>query len=185
MKRKQKIKVKKSIAVALSLILGISITIFATMLLLNVTDYGITIASFGATLFMVLSSKKLEKKKIYGSYALATVIGVIFGKVYGLQSLNVALAAVSAVIFMTVLNLQHPPAIGIAVSMVLNKFTIFTDIVVLLCLFFIISMTILLKLFLDDPNRAINFIEIEEEKIKWNLKRKYKPSKKKYINFAS
>ena len=66
MKRKQKIKVKKSIAVALSLILGISITIFATMLLLNVTDYGITIASFGATLFMVLSSKKLEKKKIYG-----------------------------------------------------------------------------------------------------------------------
>ncbi len=184
MKRKRKIKVKKSIAVALSLILGISITIFVTMLLLNVTDYGITIASFGATLFMVLSSKKIEKRKIYGSYALATVIGVLFSKTSSLQALDVALAAVSSVIFMTVLNLQHPPAIGIAVSMVLNKFSIFTDIVVLLCLFFIISMTFLLKAFLNDPKKVINFIEIEEEKIKWNLKRKYKPSKKKYINLS-
>ncbi len=157
MKRKRKIKVKKSIAVALSLILGISITIFVTMLLLNVTDYGITIA---------------------------TVIGVLFSKTSSLQALDVALAAVSSVIFMTVLNLQHPPAIGIAVSMVLNKFSIFTDIVVLLCLFFIISMTFLLKAFLNDPKKVINFIEIEEEKIKWNLKRKYKPSKKKYINLS-
>ena len=184
MKKKRKIKVKKSIAVSLSLILGVSITIFVTMLLLNVTDFGITIASFGATLFMVLSRKDLKKRKIYGSYALATIIGVIFSKISGLQSLDVALAAVSSVIFMTVLNLQHAPAIGIAVSMVLNKFTIFTDVVVLLCLFFIISMTILLKMFLDDPNKVINFIEIEEEKIKWNLKKKYKPSKKKYINLS-
>ncbi len=184
MKTKRKIKVKKNIAVFLSLVLGISITVFVAMLLFNVTDYGITIASFGATLFMILSKKKLKKNKIYGSYAVATLIGVIFANLSGMQSLNLALAAVSSVIFMTLLNIQHPPAIGIAVSMVLNQFSIFTDIVVLLCLFFIISMTLILKLFLDNPNKVINFIEIEEEKIKWNLKRKYKPRKKKYIKLA-
>lgn len=179
MGRKKRMKVKKSIAVTLSLVLGFTITLFVTMLLFNVTDYGITIASFGASIFMIFSQKNLTKRKILGAYSLATLIGYIASKIFLSQSFSVALAAVISVILMTVLELQHPPAIGMSVAMVLNKFSFLTDIIVLICLVFILTMVYLLKTFLKDPQKVINFVEIEEEKIKWNLRKKESP---KYIN---
>ena len=47
MMKMRKPKVNKSVAVTLSLALGLAIIVFVTMLLFNVTDFGITIVSKG------------------------------------------------------------------------------------------------------------------------------------------
>ncbi len=168
----KKPKIKKEIAVTLSVLLAITILVFVVMLLFNVTDYGITIASFGATVFMILSRPKLSKKKIFGAYFVSTLMGYVFVRFSISQSADVALAAVSSVVIMTILEFQHAPAIGMSVAMVLNRFPFWVDLVVLLCIFSIIGMTLLLKKFIQQPDKFINFIEIEEEKIKWNLKKR-------------
>ena len=62
---RKRIHIKKSVVVVLSLIIGLLISLFVTMLLFKITDFGITIASFGATIFMALSRDNLKKKKIY------------------------------------------------------------------------------------------------------------------------
>jgi len=168
----RKPKVNKSIAVTLSLALGLAIIVFVTMLLFNVTDFGITIASFGATIFMLLSKNNLKKRTIFGSYVVATIIGFIFSNLSDMKSFNLALAAVSSILIMTFLNLQHAPAIGISIAMVLNKFSFWTDFIILFCIFFILAMTILLKIFLKDPTKVITFVDIEEEKIKWKFQKR-------------
>ena len=175
MKTDKRIKVKKSIAVTLSLSLGLAIIIFVTMLLFNVTDYGITIASFGATVFMILSKKKLNKKVIFGSYLLATALGFMFSNLSDIKSLNATLAAVSSIVLMSFLELQHTPAIGMSVAMVLNKFSFWTDFVILFCIFFIIFITIMLKIFMEEPESILTFVNMDEEKIKWNFKEREIP----------
>jgi hypothetical protein len=172
---KNRLKIKKNIAVALSLAFGISVSLFVIMLLFNVTDYGITIASFGATIFMVLSKKNLKKRVLFGSYMVGGLIGFMFSRLSDMTTFNVGLAAVSSVIIMTVLELQHAPAIGMAVAMVLNKFPFWTDVLIILCIFFIIGVTLVLKTFLEDPAKVVNFVEIEEERIKWNFRKKEMP----------
>lgn len=171
----KKPKLKKGIAVTLSVLLGLAILVFVVMLLFNVTDYGITIASFGATVFMILSRPNLSKKKVFGAYFVATTMGYLFSRLSLIKSADVALAAVSSVAIMTILEFQHAPAIGMSVAMVLNGFPLWVDVVVLLCIFAILGMTLLLKGFMEQPHKFINFIEIEEEKIKWNLKKRDVP----------
>ncbi len=170
-----KIKIKKSVAVTLSLALGVAVIIFVAMLLLNVSDYGITIASFGATIFMILSKKDIPKKLIFGSYLAAGIAGFAFSNLSEITSLNVALAAVSSIIIMTVLGLQHPPAIGIAAALVLNKFQFWTDLLILAYIFFILGLTLFLKGFIQNPLKAIKFVEIEKDRIKWNFRKKEIP----------
>ncbi len=175
MKKENKPHVKKFVAVFLPLSLGLAITIFVTMVLFNVTDYGITIASFGATIFMILSKKDINKKAIFGSYFISTLLGFLFSKLSSITSLNVTLAVVSSILAMTLFDLQHPPAIGIAAAMVLNKFSFWIDVLVLIYVFFIIIMTLTLKEFMQNPTKILSFIEIEEEKIKWDIKKKETP----------
>ena len=172
--KKKKLKIKKPVIVSLAVVLGIAIMIFITMLLFNVTDYGITIASFGATIFMIISKGKFSKRKIFGSYIIATAMGFAFSRASS-SLLNVALAAVTSVILMTFLEFQHAPAIGMSIAMVLNRFSFWTDAIVLVCIFLILSGTIVLKYVILNPKDVINFVEIEEEKIKWNFKNKELP----------
>ncbi|MBN2367722.1 HPP family protein [Candidatus Woesearchaeota archaeon] len=172
---KKKIKVKKHIAVSLAMALGLAVTVFVIMLLFNVTDYGITIASFGASVFMILSRKGISTKKVFGAYLVAVVIGYFASSINFLGNLNVAVAAVTSVILMTLMELQHAPAIGMAVATVLNKFSLSTDIVVVFCIFIILYMTLLLKYVLREPQKVMKFIDIEEEKIKWKFTPKQKP----------
>jgi len=171
----KKIKVKKPIVVSLSLVLGMAIIIFVTMLLFNVSDYGVTIASFGATIFMVLSKKKISHKAVFGSYLIAAAFGFVFSKLPFVTSLNVALAVICSILTMTLLELQHAPAIGISIAIVLNKFNVWTDVMILFCIFLILSMTLFLKLSLTDPVKALRFIELDEDRIKWKFKNKEVP----------
>jgi CBS-domain-containing membrane protein len=170
-----KLRMKKNVAVTLSVILGMSIILFVTMLLFNVTDYGTTIASFGATIFMVLSQSKVSRKKIFGAYIVAALAGYMFSRFSEVTQLNAALAAIASIVLMTMFEFQHAPAIGIALSMVLNKFSFWIDVLVILCIFMILGMTITLKLFLQSPEKMIKFIELEEEKIKWNFRPRENP----------
>ena len=161
-------KFKKSLAISLFLIIGLCITVLGTVLLFNVTDYGIAIASFGATIFMIISRKKIDKRKIFGAYLVGISVGFIFSKL-SVVFLNAALAAVISVILMTILELQHAPAIGISIAMVLREFSFSTVIIILLCIFGIFGIALMTKLFLKDPQKVLNFVEIEDEKIRWNF----------------
>jgi hypothetical protein len=178
----KKLKVKKPVAVSLSLVLGMVILIFITMLLFNVSDYGITIASFGATIFMVLSKKKISHRIVFGSYMIATVFGFLFSNISEMASLNVALAAIGSIIVMTLLELQHAPAIGMSIAIVLNKFNIWTDLMILFSIFLIFGLTLYLKISLTDPVKALRFIELDEERIKWRFRQKEIPQ---YLKMGS
>ena len=57
----------------------------------------------------------------------------------------------------------------------LNKFSLWVDFFIVFCIFLIIAMTITLKMFLKDPEKVAKFIELEEEKIKWNFRPKESP----------
>jgi hypothetical protein len=171
----KKLKVKKPVAVSLSLVLGMIIILFITMLLFNVSDYGITIASFGATIFMVLSKKKISHRMVFGSYLISTAFGFLFSRLSELTSLNVALAVICSIVVMTLLQLQHAPAIGMSIAIVLNKFNAWTDLMILFSIFLILGMTLFLKVSLTDPVKALRFIELDEERIKWKFKQKEIP----------
>ncbi len=160
---------KKKVRLVLLVGIGLLITTFITMVLFNVSDYGITVASYGATVFMLLSKKNLKTKKIFGAYFIATMIGYLFSRLPTVTAFNVALASISSFIIMTVLSLQHAPALGIAVAMVLNKFSFVTDIIVLLCIFMILGIVYILKTYMNDPDKVNNFVRIETEKINWNF----------------
>ena len=161
-------RVKKPLIVTLSIILGFIFIVLLIGYLFNVSDYGIAFASFGATIFMILSSKRIEYKKIFGAYLIGVLIGFLFSK-FSIVFLNSALAVISSVVALTLLEFQHAPAIGMTISMVLNHFSLGTLIFVLLSIFTIIGITILLKSMVNDPEKIINFVDIEKEKIKWDF----------------
>ena len=161
-------KAIKKIRNYLLLAFGFILTFFVTMLLFNVTDYGITIAAFGASIFMIISKPRISHKKIFGSYLIAIALGYVFSKIPTWTSFNVALTAISSIVAMSMLKFEHAPAIGIGVAMVLNKFSFWTDVIVALCLFFIIGMAILIKNFFSNPDRVLNYIKIENEKVNWS-----------------
>ena len=117
----------------------------------------------------------MSTRRVFGAYFVAVITGFIFSVMPMVKSFNVAFAAVISVVLMTVLEFQHPPAIGIAVATVLHRFTFWTDVIVVLCIFFILYITLLLKYILREPQRLMNFVEIEEEKIKWKFRSKEKP----------
>jgi len=171
----KKLRIKKSVLVSFSLFVVLLISVFITMLLFKITDYGITIASFGATIFMALSKDKLKKKKIFGSYIVATFFGYMFSRFTEVATLNVALAAVSSVVLMTLFEFQHAPAIGISVALVLNKFSLLTDLIVLTCILILIALVITLRILIKSPEKVSKYIIIEEQKIKWNLQPRTSP----------
>ena len=153
------------------LMIGFGITIFAFILALffNVTDHGITIASFGATILMVLCSKKANHKKVFGSYLIATVVGFLFSKVPTPASLNIAFATLGSILVMDLVKFQHAPALGIAIAFVMNNFKFSSYLFLVISIFGLLSLAYVLKYFLRDPEKVWNFIEIENDKINWNL----------------
>ncbi|MBT3720845.1 hypothetical protein HN789_04230 [archaeon] len=162
-------ELKRKLATYFLLAFGFVISGFVIMLLFNVSDYGITIASFGATIFMILSRSNLSKKKVYGSYMLAAAIGFLFSKITTIASLNLTLATVSSFVIMTLLEFQHAPALGLSMAMVLNKFPLMTDIIILCCILFIITMTIVLKVVLQKPEKVLAVFNLDRRKIKWDM----------------
>ncbi len=161
-------KLNRRLGLVSLFLLGILTTVFLTMLLFNVTDYGITIASFGATAFMVLARKNVEKRRIFGAYLIATFIGYFFSR-FQTNNFSVALATVASFLAMTFFEVQHPPALAMSVAVILNRFTFWTNILIVLCIFTILFMTITLKAFWKNPNKVLTFLQIEREKINWNF----------------
>ncbi|MFH2020383.1 MAG: HPP family protein [archaeon] len=162
-------KLKKLLATSLFFSICIALTLLVMMVLSIVTDYGITIASFGATIFMILSKKKLSRKKIFGAYMLAACIGSIGSVLPTMTSFSIALTGLVSFFAMSFFDLQHAPAVGFAISMVLNKFPFWTDILVSFCIFIIIGMALIVKFYLKDPDALFEIVHIEREKIKWNF----------------
>lgn len=162
-------ELKNKLVTYFLILFGFIISIFVTMLLFNVSDYGITIASFGASVFMILSRKNLSKKKIFGAYLLSTFIGFLFSRLSTLSSLNVALATITSFATMTFFDFQHAPALGLSMAMVMNKFSFWTDIIIVLCILFILAMTVVLKTVLQNPDKVLAMFNLDKRKIKWNF----------------
>ena len=123
-----------------------TLTVLIVLLLLESIASAAVIAALGATGFIVFVSPKARSSRprvIVGGYVIGTVIGVLCHWPAQLQLaehpvLNryVALACVAvavglAVFLMTVTNTEHPPAVGIALGLVIGPWRIETVVVVL------------------------------------------------------
>lgn len=162
-------ELKNKLVTYFLMLFGLAVSVFVIMLLFNVSDYGITIASFGASVFMILSRNNLSKKKVFGAYILSTLIGYLFSRLSSLASLNVALATISAFITMTFFDFQHAPALGISMAMVLNQFNIWKSLTIGFCILFILGMAVVLKTVLQKPDKVLAMLNLDKRKIKWNF----------------
>ncbi len=162
-------KLKKKLVTYFLIIFGLAISVFVAMLLFNVSDYGITIASFGASVFMILSRNRLSKKKVFGAYIIAMLIGYGFSKLSQIASLNMALATIFSFAAMTLLEFQHAPALGLSMAIVLNKFPFWSDVIIVMCILFILTMAVVLRTVLQNPDKVLELLNLDERKIKWDI----------------
>ena len=149
------------------------ISLAIILLLFDLTDYGISFAAIGASIFMIYTqndhSRKISNKNMFGAYLIAGLsayICMIFAhdiKVVG------ALSLLLAIVTMLVLRVVHTPAIGLVLSFVLNKFTLKSIILVLLCIFALIFIAKAIKYVLQNPDRF--HIKIYPYKVKFKFHR--------------
>ncbi|MTI47488.1 HPP family protein [Sporosalibacterium faouarense] len=125
-------------------------TILLMLLFFNLFTQGSIITSLGATTFIVFAipnSYTAQTRNIMGGYATGIFIGVIFHLlVIGLfnffnsemafRLLYAVAGAISVgltILILTVTNTEHPPAVGMALSLVLSKWNYVTILIILFC----------------------------------------------------
>ncbi len=129
--------------------------IFLVLLSLNVLANDIVIATIGATSFIVFTMPHKEGAKsryIVGSYILGVTVGAIayyistipwlshflflqqyYDEIFG------AIAVGVTMFLMVILNIEHPPAAGLALALVLNDWDFNTLLVIGLAIILILS----------------------------------------------
>ena len=114
-----------------------TVSIVLVLIFLDILEHGALIATLGASAFIVFimpHSYISMSKQVLGGYGIGIVCGVLcFLLIAGFSSLFRfipakafivifgALAVGVAVFLMAVLNLEHPPAVGISLGLVLNQ----------------------------------------------------------------
>jgi CBS-domain-containing membrane protein len=118
------------------------ITLVIVLLFLNELTHTALIASLGATVFTVFSrpnSYFSRTRTLLGGYCIGIISGVFMHFIYmglinnlGLTNNKFLIAAVAAVavgfaiLLMVILNMEHAPAAGIALGLVVNQWDLFT-----------------------------------------------------------
>ena len=115
-----------------------TVAILMTLLALNVMPNAVVLAAIGATTFIVFSLPHKESSRtryIVGGY----IIGILVGSLCHVFEHNLfphhylhsyydeifgAIAVGLSMFFMVILNLEHPPAAGIALGMVLYSWSL-------------------------------------------------------------
>lgn len=158
-------------------VLGIlfMVSLLLIVQLFNITDYGISFATIAASLFFIIKNyKRHHIKSVIVSYVIAGLSAFVALYLNVSLKLEGALAILLTVIFMLLLDFMHAPALGLALSIVLNDFSLGTIFVALLCIFTLFGITIVLKRILSNPSRYL--IEKKPEKIKFNFRERERSS---------
>jgi CBS-domain-containing membrane protein len=130
-----------------------SLTIMLTLSFLNLFHQTTMIASLGATTFIVFampSAHSAKARGLIGGYLIGILIGVVFDRLFSLlagssiiavthtwYSVFGALAVGATIFLMVVTNTEHPPAVGVALSLVIQPWEVKT-------LVFLVSASLLL-----------------------------------------
>lgn len=145
-----------------------TLSIMIILLFLNSFVYTTIIASLGATTFIAFTMPNAyaaKKRNILGGYFLGIIIGIIFNNMSNyILSLNSSLSLHTIYIFtgalsvgvtiflMTVTNTEHPPSVGMALSLVLSPWNYKTILFVVLSVCLMVITKRLLRKWLIDLN---------------------------------
>ena len=122
--------------------------------------------SLGSTAFLVFSSpsnKTASIRRMWGGYFISALMGVVFSAVLFIlkqkhvdlsqcfcAEIAAALAMAITMFLMAVLNLEHPPAAGLALGLVVEPWTAYTMCEFLLIVVFMALVKIVLRPWLID-----------------------------------
>lgn len=136
------------------------------LLFLNHFVYTTIIASLGATTFIVFTMPKThsaKSKNIIGGYTIGIIFGIIFYfislflidiikniNLHTIYMITGALSVGVTMFVMTITNTEHPPAVGMALSLILTPWDFKTLFFVYLCIILMIIVKRLLKNHLID-----------------------------------
>ncbi len=135
-------------------------SILAVLLLLDLVEQTVLIASLGASTFIVFSmphTKRSAPRYLIGGYAVGTVAGCSLSLLAGwlidfsfaeprvVEVCCSALALGAAFLIMVATNTEHPPAAALALGFVLNDWDLFALIVVLAGIVLITALKELIK----------------------------------------
>jgi hypothetical protein len=94
--------------------------LFVVMLLLG-KDRMVVISSMGATAFIVFKTVSAQTRNVVGGHLVGLASGTIFYFTALPYLLEYALAVGIAIFFMTALDVEHPPAAGTALAVVIEE----------------------------------------------------------------
>jgi len=154
--------------------LTLAISFFIIVTLFDITDYGISIAAIGASIYVIFSNRKVSYRMLFLAYVVAVASGSI-AMLFDLpRNLGCTLAFLLSLFVLFFLNLRHTPAVGFAVSTVLHRFNLGTIFLVLGGIFLLFFIAKSVKNIIANPRRY--FIEIESPKIDFRFKKKSTPA---------
>jgi hypothetical protein len=160
---------KKPIKNIMLIGLGTSVSIIFGLLFYNLSNFGIALISVTISVLLILSKKRINLKKVYGAYAIAIMLGFLLSRLPFNVSINVVISLICAILLMDYASLQHAPALGIAISYVTNKVSFGTMFFISALIFMVFGLIYVLKIYLKNPKKLANIVEIEQEKVQWDF----------------
>ncbi len=134
------------------------VVIFVMSLFIDVFIQTATIASIGASVFILFTMPQRQVSRaryLFGGYTIGIVVGSICSRItlpdliFG-HSLILALAVGLAMLFMVVTNTEHPPAAGLSMAIAIEGADFRTIIAIYTCLLIVFSGKKLLNRWLID-----------------------------------
>jgi CBS-domain-containing membrane protein len=142
-----------------------TISLFVVLVFLDVVKESAIITALGASSFIVFAMPhrySAQNKRILGGYLVGLIIGFIFYNISTTTLLHVILTSKFIIIFsaassvglsiffMVLFNIEHAPACGVALGLVINEWTIETIVFILIAVLWIIVIkTMARKWFID------------------------------------
>jgi len=106
-------------------------TIFLILLLLNVQERPIIVSSLGASTFIVFAmptSMVARTRNLVGGHTVGFICGILFSFLlngnFVVSNLSYALAVGLSIFIMVVIDTEHPPAAGTALSLCMYGFSL-------------------------------------------------------------
>ncbi|RAO99990.1 hypothetical protein PW5551_00995 [Petrotoga sp. 9PW.55.5.1] len=109
-----------------------TITVFFIFTILNVQERPIIVSSMGATTFIVFAMPKsmvAKARNIIGGHAVGFICGSLFSLIFSntgplFSNISYALAVGLSIFIMVVIDTEHPPAAGTALSLCIFGFSL-------------------------------------------------------------
>ena len=127
------------------------------MLLFNLTHYSISLAAIAATIAIIFlykeDSESTSLKILYGAYVIAAFWGYLAVYLGHAKSWAIAISIILTLVTMISVNLVHAPAIGLTLSLTLNRFSLSTTLAILFCVYALIAIAKATRYVMHHPER--------------------------------